>query len=276
MITAALELAAAGYRVFPVRPGDKRPPLVKGGFYAATTNPAQIHYWWRKWPDANIAARTGDGLAVVDVDPRNGGTLEAVDALGLPRDTRSVRTPAGGWQFHYTVGAAVVSRNGALAAGVDVKAERGYVLLPPSRRSDGDYTWLGGLGTPPICADAAVLNQVNVAQLGASGRPITARERKRPENVREGERHEQLVLWTAWFFRQYDPDDAESLAWQYNGRLAAPLPDEEVAGIINWANQKAGAARDVERWVEEQPPVPALVVTPGARVSADLAARRAA
>jgi hypothetical protein len=246
ILDAALELATAGYALFPIRPGDKRPPLVKSGFYAATTDPAYLRYWWcSKWPEANIAARTGDRLAVVDVDPRNGGTLDAVTDLGLSLDTRTVRTPAGGWQMHYCVDAPVRSRSGALAPGVDVKADGGYVLLPPSQRTDGSYRWQLGLDTPLLAADAEVLNQVNVTRT-ADGHPLGARRRKRPEDVREGERHDQAVLWCAWFASEgCEPDEVADLTWQVVARFADPVPlgDPGIESVIAWVNAREATHR---------------------------------
>jgi hypothetical protein len=246
MLGAALELVAGGYSVFPIKPLDKRPPLVKGGFYSATADPAYLRYWWRKWPTANIAARTGDGLAVVDVDPRHGGTLEAVAALGLSLDSRLVRTPSSGWQLHYQVTELVVSRSGALAPGVDVKADLGYVLLPPSTRRDGAYTWEGqGLAAPRLAADAGALNQVNTTRT-ADGRPLGARQRKRPEDVRAGERHDQAVLWCSWFAAQdCEPDEVAELTWQLVARFADPVDrdDPDTEAIITWVLRKDAASR---------------------------------
>jgi hypothetical protein len=235
----ALELIAAGYAVFPIRPMEKRPPLVKGGFYAATTDEHQVKWWWNTWPRANIAARTGGDWAVVDVDPRSGGTLEAVDALGLPRNTRSLTTPGRGWQFHYRVNGPVKSRSGALAAGIDVKGELAYVLLPPSVRADGVYAWINGLDTPMLEVDAALLNQAG--SNGGTGARGTRVERKRPEEVREGELHGQAMAWCAWFAAAgYELDEVEELTWQLVERFKDPVyrGDKGVEAIIEWITAK--------------------------------------
>ncbi len=244
MLDAALELAAAGYRVFPVKAGDKKPPLVTGWPEKATRHPDKVEWFWTKYPTANIGAATGDDLAVVDVDPRSGGTLEAVEALGLDLNTRTVRTPSGGWQLHYSVEAHVTSRMGALAPGVDVKSAGGYVLLPPSTRADGDYTWESAPDAEILPASPMTLNQVNYTRT-ADGRPLTGRIRKRPEEVRQGERHDQAVLWAAYFFREYEPDVAEDLVWQLVERFADPVDwgDPNIQAVINWARQKEAAHR---------------------------------
>ena len=88
MLEHALRYAAAGLPIFPVhciRPdglcscGNRqctdvgKHPRVGGGFYAATTDEKQIRKWWRKWPDANIGMRTGNGIIVIDVDVHSDG-----------------------------------------------------------------------------------------------------------------------------------------------------------------------------------------------------------
>jgi hypothetical protein len=55
---APLYAEAFGIPVFPCVPGEKN-PLVEGGLYAATRDLGQIESWWGRWPDANIALRTG-------------------------------------------------------------------------------------------------------------------------------------------------------------------------------------------------------------------------
>ena len=245
MLDDALTLAAAGYRVFPIKPCEKRPPLIRKWPQLATTDPGQIQAWWSRWPNANIAAATGDGLAVVDVDPRSGGTLNAVSNLGLTTFTRGTTTPGGGWQLQYRVRRPVTSRSGALAPGVDVKAEGGYVLLPPSVRADGKYLW-----TPTnwqqidlARVDADLLNQVRTTSSGlALWRAGSASEGKRPEDVREGQRHDQLVRWAARFAHAYEPAEVESLIEQFNARLSAPLPDDEVQAILHWIARKQAVA----------------------------------
>lgn len=72
---AAARFAAAGVPVFPCVPVEKR-PLVRRGFYAASTDPGQVVAWWSRWPSANIGIPTGaaSGFEVVDIDVHSTGT----------------------------------------------------------------------------------------------------------------------------------------------------------------------------------------------------------
>ncbi len=69
----ALQHAADGYFVFPLKPNGKT-PAIAAWQEAATRDEAQIRKWWRHNPEYNIGIYTGkfgdDGgaLLVADVD----------------------------------------------------------------------------------------------------------------------------------------------------------------------------------------------------------------
>lgn len=232
---AAQELALAGFSVFPIKAGDKRPPLVRRGFYAATTDAATIERWWSLFPDANIGLRTGAGLAVVDVDPRNGGTVP-----NLP-DTLKVRTPAGGWHFYYSVDVPVRCSSGKVAPGVDIKADGGYVLAPPSRRADGEYVWMGGT---LAVADPSLLDPQRRAEseppIGGSARPLNWTPWEPRETVREGERHDELTSWAGYLRAQaMEYEEILEVLEEVNETFQPPLEDQrELTGIARWAARR--------------------------------------
>ncbi len=116
------------------RPARPRSPC--NGFFDATTDPDHIRTWWRRHPDANIAAPTGTpAFDVLDVDvrPRRqrlgrlpAGSRDRV----LDGWLRAIRTPSGGLHLHYP---GTDQRNGSLRdQHIDFRATGGYVLLPPS------------------------------------------------------------------------------------------------------------------------------------------------
>lgn len=143
---AALAYASHGVPVFPCRPRAKE-PLTEGGFHAATTDTDRIRSWWGRWPDANIAVPTGpaSGWLAVDIDPRNGGdaTIEGwIRRYGRWPDTAEATTGSGG--KHVLFRHADGLRCGPLAAGVDLKADGGYVIVAPSVHPNGKrYSWDG-------------------------------------------------------------------------------------------------------------------------------------
>ena len=65
---------------------------------------------------------------MVDIDPRNGGQLDR--ALMTP--TATVATGGGGWHLYYRHPGHPLPPALPGRAGVDVKADGGYVVAPPS------------------------------------------------------------------------------------------------------------------------------------------------
>lgn len=154
---AALRYASIGWPVFPlhwVRDGHcscgvatctgnaGKHPLTAHGFKDATTDPKQIAKWWERWPSANVGIATGSGLLVLDIDPKNGGTSAGFD---LP-DTPRVVTQSRGEHHYFRVEGAVGCSVGQVAAGLDVRADGGYVVAPPSVGLQGQYGW--DVGSP--------------------------------------------------------------------------------------------------------------------------------
>jgi hypothetical protein len=130
---AALAYALRGWAVFPIA-ANKKTPLTKRGFKDATTDPHTIATLFAT--RCNLAIATGHGLCVLDIDVRNdkGGeaTLQEWEShhAPLPR-TYTVKTWSGGAHYYFRCPAKTPSRI-ALGPGIDVRADGGYVLAPPS------------------------------------------------------------------------------------------------------------------------------------------------
>ena len=148
MIRSALALAARGFHVFPLTPGQKVPLSGSHGHLEATTDPETIARWWTEMPDANIGLRTGieSGVLVLDRDDRNGGEagweLLEQEFGPVPYSLR-VRTGGGIHVYLRHRGPARVTAPKSVAPGVDLKADNGYVVAPPSLHPSGRrYEWL--------------------------------------------------------------------------------------------------------------------------------------
>jgi hypothetical protein len=93
MMKVALWYASRGHRVFPLHypargldaklwcscgkadcSSKAKHPRTEHGVKDATTDEALIKKWWKRWPEANIGIALGDGVFVLDVDPRAGAT----------------------------------------------------------------------------------------------------------------------------------------------------------------------------------------------------------
>ena len=151
MLDAALDYAEQGFSVFPVVARGKR-PLTRNGFKDASRDADQIARWWALYPNANIGIATGSrsgGLVVIDVDldaekGKNGyDTLQEWKMIhgGLP-DTAQAVTGRGGLHLYFkSLHGYKCSANESL--NIDIRAEGGYVLAPPSIHENGNaYKWV--------------------------------------------------------------------------------------------------------------------------------------
>jgi Bifunctional DNA primase/polymerase, N-terminal len=135
MIDSALELAAVCWEVFPCKPHDPggKAPLTRNGHLDATMDPDQIKAWWTRWPAAMIGARVPESLLVIDVDPRNGGSVADLESLTGPLPATLTAWSGrndGGRHLYYLRPAGPLAGT-RLPKGIDLKVN-GYCIVPPS------------------------------------------------------------------------------------------------------------------------------------------------
>ena len=155
-VDAALDYAERGWHVLPCHTPvgngrctcghqdcasiGKHPKLARG-LHAASANPDQIRDWWKRWPSANVAIRTGapSGLVVLDIDPHHGGKdslQHLIRRHGTPPNGPVVRTGSGGWHLYYThPGGTIPNTAGTLGPGLDLRGDGGYIIAPPSQHA---------------------------------------------------------------------------------------------------------------------------------------------
>jgi hypothetical protein len=143
MITP-LDYAARGFAVFPCLERSKLPACSRG-FKDATTNPATIRRWWGGHHNYNIGIATGvtSSVWVFDVDGGAGAAaLRELEAKHSPLAPTLTSITAGGCHLWFGAEGALPCSVGRIGPGLDVRADGGYVLVPPSVHPDGPiYRW---------------------------------------------------------------------------------------------------------------------------------------
>jgi hypothetical protein len=145
LFAAALRYAELGYRVFPCAPGGKE-PLTERGFHDASTDVGTIESWWHFHPSANVAIAT-EGLIVLDVDGEDNAWLTTERALDLAIAPLCI-SASGGRHYHFRqpTSGNYRAHAGRLAPHVDVRADGGYAVFPPSKLVGGKaYRWAEGM-----------------------------------------------------------------------------------------------------------------------------------
>ncbi|MFE2218925.1 bifunctional DNA primase/polymerase [Streptomyces canus] len=196
LLRAALDAAAQGWPVIPLRPGSKVPALHgerrcprtgdcthghRTFEQRATTDPNRIERCWASGP-FNVGIATGPaGLLVLDLDTlkptaENGTPDGAANFQALCEragqaapSTRRIRTPSGGEHLYFTApdGVRLTNTTGTLTPKVDTRAWGGQVVAPGSITPHGPYTVLDD-------APAANLPKWLQKALTAPQRPVTA------------------------------------------------------------------------------------------------------
>jgi hypothetical protein len=121
------------------------------GFHAATPDPDRLAAMLRQHPRGLLAVRTGSasGIVVIDVDPPGIETMRMLVSDGVLPRTLAAVTGRGGYHLLYAhPGGKIMSGAGKGGPGVDIKADGGYIVTPPSVHpaTRRPYQWLGSPG----------------------------------------------------------------------------------------------------------------------------------
>jgi hypothetical protein len=138
-----------GLSFFPIRPGKKTPKISWKKFQKRIMSLEEVNQYFGK--NSNIAIVTGkiSNIIVLDIDPRHGGD-KTIEDLEIP-DTVTVETGGGGlhYYFKYPDGFEEISnfQNIKELPGVDLRADGGCVISPPSLHPSGNrYKFVEGKG----------------------------------------------------------------------------------------------------------------------------------
>ena len=242
----ALEIARRGWAVLALK---GKIPLTPHGVKDATTDPDKIRKMFGT-RECNIGARVPSSALVLDFDPQNGGSVEALEALAgckLP-DTWTVATGHPGGQHRYYIRPAgkLTSRN--LPPGIDVKTDRGYCVMPPSIHPVTGKQYEVINTHPPVELPSEIVALLLEPKPIVSGENVVHRAGMRGlkalvDHVRwapEGTRNERLY-WALCASRRDGFSDLDRQLI-HNAALEAGLTIDEVQGVdMSARNAEPGA-----------------------------------
>lgn len=240
---AAVKYRARGWSVVPVRPLDKRPLIPWREYQRRRADKAEIRGWFERCPDANIGVVTGQvsNLVVIDIDPRHGGedSLHSLEERHgpLPR-TLTVQTGGGGRHLYFAAPADPVPLRSrvALVEGVDIRAEGGLVVAPPSIHPSGcAYAWIGGAEVPqePAALPRWMISLIR-RRSEHPGHDARHWRHLAAAGVHEGERNSAIASFAGhliWCGVDRDVIKELMLCWN-RVRARPPLDDAEVVRTI--------------------------------------------
>lgn len=213
-------------------------------FQARRPAKREIADWFRRWPDANVGIVTGQvsNLVVLDIDPRHGGDASLADLAqrhGKLPPTLTARTGGGGRHLYFAAPADPIplpSRVG-LAQGIDVRAEGGMVVAPPSIHPSGEvYAWIDSddEATEPVPMPRWLIGLIR-GTAHRAGHGIPYWRRLAAEGVTEGERNSAIASFAGhlmWCGVDIEVIKELLLCWN-RVRAQPPLDDGEVIRTID-------------------------------------------
>jgi hypothetical protein len=250
MLEQALALARHGFWVFPIKPLEKTPPLVKFT-KEATRDEATIRAWWARWPTANVGIFTGrygdnESLLAVDIDckgaKRGNDEILRLELEGKDfPETYTQTTPTGGRHLVYRVPAAVKQGANVLGSGLDIRSRGGFIVGAGSCIGGAKYVGTGGdvIRAPEwlvqSCAGAAPERSreiaVNVVPADfAAARAIKWLERSAPLAI-QGAGGDETTFAVAAGVRDFGVGEADALQLlleHWNDRCSPPWPVDQL------------------------------------------------
>lgn len=267
----AKSYAAAGFKILPLHtladgqctcgssgchsPGKH--PVIKNGVHGATTSPEVLDRWWQQAPDANVGIAAGDGIVVVDIDPKNNGmtTLREWEAAhGTMPHTPTVRTGSGGLHYYFRCPVHMpIGNRTNIGPGVDIRGTNGYVVAPPSLHASGQrYEWLVPLADPlaiiPSWLSKHLSQPSGAPKVGVSGELILQVADSLEDftdhlGAHEGTRHDTLCRLVG---RHLAMGESESrileLALSWGDRCTPPMGELEIERVVTGLARKHNAS----------------------------------
>lgn len=217
LVETALHYAHAfGWAVHPV--DIKKQPTTKHGRNDATREDLAIRSLFRNGAQIGVATGSESNLFVLDVDLDekrgiNGyETLEYLEAIhGALPPTPHQRTGRGGTQYFFNYVDGLKNSTSKIGAGIDTRGRGGYVVVAPSRNTNGPYQWIVSPEDTPLADVPAwlitLLKEADAAQTTTA--TPTGNERTyclkmlgqavaRVATANDGQKHETLLKMATW------------------------------------------------------------------------------
>src|SRR5215217_151446 len=221
---AAVQYRRLGWSPIPIKERSKEPNLVQLAPYLSRRATREELKSW-EWPGVGVVTGPVSGVLVLDVDGPEG--LVILEERGHPA-TPTARTGGGGLHLYFRHPEANIRTGIRVAPGLDVKAEGGYVVAPPSIGPAGKaYEWLispdeAALADPP----AWLLELLQRPHKNGAAPPVR-------EMIPAGQRNQELASAAGTMRRRglEEPEIRAALDVMNKRRCSPPLEDVVVEKI---------------------------------------------
>lgn len=219
-----------GWSVLPVRPEEKRPYMSNWLQYTHTrASRDTVTNWFANLSGAGVGIVTGKVSNVIVLDVESTCPYPIEDILKKYPTQLVSRSGSGGYHlfYQYPNGISKVTNRVRIFDGADLRADGGFIVLPPTMHASGKrYEWVSE--GPPGRFPAALLDLRSQPKVQNDGW-ITEALR----GVSEGGRNDICARLAGYFFKKgMTYDIVEALLLDWNERNDPPLPVKEVRTTI--------------------------------------------
>lgn len=216
----------SGWSILPVRPDEKRPYMTNWRQYMhQKADMKTVTPWFTMLKGAGVGMVTGkiSNIIVLDIESYCPTPIEEI-LEEYPTQLVS-RSGSGGYHlfYQYPTSRQSISNRVGIFKGADLRADGGFIVLPPTMHPCGNrYEWIseGVPGAFPL------------ALLELEAQPRTVGEGWITEALRgvsEGGRNDTCARLAGYFFNKgMSADIVETLLMEWNERNDPPLPAKEV------------------------------------------------
>ena len=246
-LEAALKYVDMGLSVIPIQPHSKKPLGAWEQYQGRIADSEEIKKWFAENPDANIAIVTGavSNVVVIDLD-----SFEAKEALKKELSVFDIqfvprsRTANGFHLFFKHPGGIVRNRTGILRK-IDVRADGGYVVAPPSKHPSGrTYIW-----EVPLTPAAPELPPELYDLIVRNGMRQNGNGNKESGRITSGGRNARLTSFAGSMRRRGMTKEAilAALLVENESRCDPPLEEQEVEKIAkSISGYDLGVAKEIK------------------------------
>lgn len=231
IVDKVLEYVDLGWSILPVKPDEKRPYMSNWVQYQKTrADRDMVNSWFSSLSNAGVGLVTGRVSGVIVLDVEHDCPIPIEDIL-KKYPTEMVSKSGGGGRhlfYSYPQGVGRISNRVRIFEGADLRADGGFIVLPPTLHASGDrYEWLrrGPMGAFPrelLDMDSRPKAQEGDGWICEALRGVT-----------EGGRNDTCARLAGYFFKKgMSADIVEALLIEWNERNDPPMPMSEVRTTV--------------------------------------------
>lgn len=219
-----------GWSLLPVKPEDKRPYTQNWLQYTKQkANFNMVNEWFTHLSGAGVGVVTGRVSDLVVLDVENYCETPINELLSKYPTNLISKTGSGGYHlfYRYPPNKGRVANRVGLFNGIDLRADGGFIVLPPTLHPSGNkYEWVQE-GIPGLFP-----NELLDVQAVSSNQEMWIQEILR--GVAEGGRNDACARLCGYFFKKGIAEDiVGAILNEWNEKNDPPLPQSEIQTTIN-------------------------------------------